>query len=277
MEGAHKMKASTILKTGALFVIAMLVFLPLTATEKETTERLTELDYEILFRQANEAFAETRDYNSALERYLQILEKRGPSVALLQNISNCYYQLDQIGHALLYVERALLIEPENPDLLNNKRIIFKALSLETPADPGFLATLERKLTHQQWFVVFALVANFPIFLWILRSFLSRLHEDQSRKRGFSILVALPLWLIAGICLYLSIDSSHALSDGIVLHDETPIRQSPFDNAEVIGTVGEGYKLRTLDEHKSFYLVQIPEGNQKGWLPKSHFSKLALTF
>ena len=59
------------------------------------------------------------DYEKALQLYQQAANEDGTSSELLYNIGNTYYKLDKNGMAILYYERALLLDPSNQDARSN--------------------------------------------------------------------------------------------------------------------------------------------------------------
>ena len=66
-----------------------------------------------------EAAYNNDDYNKALQLYQQAAKDEGTSSELFYNIGNVYYKLDKNGMAILYYERALLLDPNNQDARNN--------------------------------------------------------------------------------------------------------------------------------------------------------------
>jgi tetratricopeptide (TPR) repeat protein len=252
--------------------IALLMVCRLLAEEVPS---MSELDFQIQFKEANQSFADERDFQYALDQYLEILDQRGPSVPLLQNIANSYFKLDQLGQARLYCERALLISPGNPDLTNNLRVVLEALSIEAETNQSLLDRIEKQFTQTEWFISFAVFINIPLLYILAILIRTRANRIDRPKFGLFPATAILMWMIAGLCLFMSIQSSRHLNMGIVVQPDTSILQSPFENAEVIGSVSEGFKLKSLDEHNGFYLVKIPDGNTKGWISNERFSRLGM--
>ena len=89
-------------------------------------QNTAEIDDHLKFREANTSFGETENYEAALENYLSIESTRGSSPNLAFNIASCYYKTSQLGECRLYLERAKLMDPLNPDIQNNLRVILKS-------------------------------------------------------------------------------------------------------------------------------------------------------
>ena len=94
-------------------------------TFAQTDAPKTDIDYHLDFREANTLVGQQADYEAALQKYQAIEQSRGLSENLAFNIATCYYKSGQLGMARLYLERALLIDPHNPDVQNNLRVILK--------------------------------------------------------------------------------------------------------------------------------------------------------
>ena len=73
-----------------------------------------------LFSKATEAYNKGR-YDEAISYYEQILESGSHSAAVYFNLGNSYYKKNEIAPSIYYYEKALLLEPGDPETLNNLR------------------------------------------------------------------------------------------------------------------------------------------------------------
>ena len=71
---------------------------------------------------ANQAYKQEL-YNEALKLYLQEAQQTGVSSALYCNIGDTYYRLKDNVHAVLYYERALLLDSSNSDARFNLEFV----------------------------------------------------------------------------------------------------------------------------------------------------------
>ncbi|MFQ3579259.1 MAG: tetratricopeptide repeat protein, partial [Bacteroidales bacterium] len=62
------------------------------------------------------------DYSKALSYYLSVSNAGYESASLYYNIGNSYYKTGNFVKAILWYERALLLEPGNKDVLFNLEI-----------------------------------------------------------------------------------------------------------------------------------------------------------
>ncbi|MGM0439994.1 MAG: tetratricopeptide repeat protein [Chlamydiota bacterium] len=73
-----------------------------------------------------------QNFESALQLYLDAQKKYPRHEALLYNIANCYYHLQEYPSAILYYYRALKLNPRNFKAANNLKISQKQAGLNPP-------------------------------------------------------------------------------------------------------------------------------------------------
>ena len=76
---------------------------------------------------------EGKDYKQAITRYEQLLQQEGPRAGIYYNLASCYYQLGDLGHARLYIERSLQLDPRDEAAQSNRQLI-RAKSIDRLAD-----------------------------------------------------------------------------------------------------------------------------------------------
>ena len=71
-----------------------------------------------IFEQAN-ALYNDGNYTEALNKYTSILEHNEHSAELYFNIANAHYKLNNVAPSIYYYEKALLLKPNDKEILNN--------------------------------------------------------------------------------------------------------------------------------------------------------------
>ncbi len=213
-----------------------------------------------------------KNYPAALEAYQQILTTEGPSFEILKNISNTYYHLGQLGNARLFIERANLLRPNHPDIRNNMRVILEEAGLEENQPQLLLTPLANLLSASAWGMFLLSAVIFFCLLWVLPIYLGQQTGTPSTfRKSFArralLIVASIVVIVSGLAVW---TYQQKLDYGFIIVGEATLRQSPFEQADSRGTVGEGYKVRILDSHNGFFLCQISEENQ-GWISANEFS------
>jgi hypothetical protein len=223
------------------------------------------LDWQILFREANQLFAESADYEGAKVRYEQLLAERGPSPAVMANLALCHLKMGEPGWARVYLERALLIKPNQPDWRQHLKVLLRQQSIEEP-------TLHRRfswlhsLSSNQWFMLALLLVSVPGVTALTGK---ALQGSTFRMRSMNM-VALTLTCLllgggSGFCAYLNAAPSRY---GIVVSPDAALRQSPFEQATVVQSIQEAQRLRILGTHEQFLRCQLPGTATTGWIHRS---------
>ena len=75
-------------------------------------------DYAVAKQEADSLY-DKGQYADAVDAYEGIIANCGISADLYYNLGNAYYKLDDIAHAILYYERALLLNQGDADIRTN--------------------------------------------------------------------------------------------------------------------------------------------------------------
>ena len=224
------------------------------------------------FREANEATAANSDkakelYQKAALRFERIVREGGiQNGKLLYNIGNAYFQLNNIGRAILNYRRAEQFIPNDPNLQQNLQYARdrRQDKIEEPQKTRVLKTL---------------------FFW---------HYDISseiRVRLFSISFCL-VWITAGLRLFIArgslnwciglsgffaviflgsllVDSAsrHKYRPGVVIDYEVVARKGDSDTYEPSFTdpLHTGTEFVLVEDRDNWYQVELAN-SQKCWLP-----------
>ena len=124
-------------------------------------------------------------YNEALKLYLQEAEQTGVSSALYCNIGDTYYRLKDNVHAVLYYERALLLDPSNSDARFNLEFVRGKMQLPDDAGDSWFSnwvdqTVSR-LSSNTWAII--AIITFLLFLAGVAAYLF-MDNVLIRKIGF---------------------------------------------------------------------------------------------
>jgi tetratricopeptide (TPR) repeat protein len=133
---------------------------------------------------ANQAYKQEL-YNQALQLYLQEARQTGVSSDLYCNIGDTYYRLKDNVHAVLYYERALLLDPSNSDARFNLEFVRSTMQLPDDAGDSWFSNwvdqMVSRLSSNAW-AVLAIVT----FLLLLAGVAAYLFASNVlvRKIGF---------------------------------------------------------------------------------------------
>lgn len=223
--------------------------------------------------QANQAYKQEL-YNEALKLYLQEAEKTGVSSALYCNIGDTYYRLKDNVHAVLYYERALLLDPSNDDARFNLEFVRGKMQLPDDAGDSWFSnwvdqTVSR-LSSNTWAVI--AIVTFLLFLVSVAAYLF-MDNVLIRKIGFFggavLIVASILANLAAFHVYHKATGGHGaiVMPGSVTLSTAP--REPRDKEEEAFKLQQGTRVEIVDSiaDKSHgkWLQVSTAGGHKAWI------------
>ena len=222
---------------------------------------------------ANQAYKQEL-YNEALKLYLQEAEQTGVSSSLYCNIGDTYYRLKDNVHAVLYYERALLLDPSNNDARFNLEFVRGKMQLPDDAGDSWFSnwvdqTVSR-LSSNTWAII--AIITFLLFLAGLAAYLF-LDNVLMRKIGFFggalMIVASILANLAAFHVYHKATSGN----GAIVMPETvtlsTAPRAPRDKDEEAFELQQGTRVEIVDsisdKTSGKWLQVSTAGGHKAWL------------
>ena len=233
-----------------------------------------EFDNMTLWERGNQAYIDG-DYAAAVTAY-QAIENRGYSSArLCYNMGNAYYKQGQIGRAILYYNRALVISPSMDDARHNLEIAEAQTKDNIAVVPEFflnryMRTLRSAISCSAWSAMS--VAFFGVMLLFLLIFLlgSRI---KVRKVGFyGAVVSLLLFVVVTI---FGVSARNSIIDrpaAIVMSSAISVKSSPDRAATDLFVLHEGTKVEVSSEVDGWSEITIADG-KKGWTESAHLERI----
>ena len=222
---------------------------------------------------ANQAYKQEL-YNEALQLYLQEAKETGVSSALYCNIGDTYYRLKDNVHAVLYYERALVLDPSNSDARFNLDFVRGKMQLPDDASDSWFSnwvdqTVSR-LSSNAWAVI--AIITFLLFLAGVAAYLF-LDNVLMRKIGFFggalLLVATILANLAAFHVYHKATSGNA---AIIMPESVVLSTAPRearDKDEEAFSLQQGTRVEIVDsiagKDSGKWLQVSTAGGHKAWL------------
>ena len=215
-----------------------------------------------IFQQANEAY-EAEHYADAADLYLQLIPDH-QSAALHYNLGNTYYRLNQFGPAILHYEKALALQPSNPDIRANLKLAREAAQLPDTT-PNWAQSLALKLPANSW----AWITTSCFWIALACILLPRLWDRQSLLTRSVATLTILVFLTGIVALY---GWHHLAQRGIALSEEAALKNSPTNSAAPQHYLKAGESATILRRHGSYYFIETPTG-LSGWISSNTFQPI----
>ena len=232
-------------------------------------------NFKNIFEKANN-FYKRGQYEKALKSYKLIEQSGYKSSPLYYNMANSYAKLNKFGYAILYYEKALLLDPNNTDASYNLNIVNKKNidKIINEAGKAEMAGVNEIYNFLRSLYTPFLIYLF-IFLWIPVWIILILKKFGKMKSNAYTFLAILLVLIALFNLGLIFGNYYALNKiklGIAVTKESNVIDGPDDAYKKLFKIHEGLKVRITDERDGWYQITLPNGNV-GWVKESDVKKI----
>ena len=210
------------------------------------------------------------EYQSALEKYLSIEASGKTSDKLCYNIGNAYFKAGDLGHSVLYYEKALKLNPGYADAQFNLDIARESVQDKIEVVPEFILKKWVKdfahgLSSDGWAVLALVSAMLALALLLCFKFAGR---TGIRRLSFILAMAAALMFVVSVLFAFDLRGDVTSEDsGIVMLPVSSVKSSPADNGKSVFILHEGTKVEILDRLGDWVKVEIADGRQ-GWMPAS---------
>src|SRR5690554_2984641 len=222
-----------------------------------------------------EQLYENQQYDSALVVYEDLLNQGYHNAVLYYNIGNVYYKKNDVARAILYYEKAFLLNPHDSDIQHNldfarAQQVDKIESLGRGFVKSWYARLYRLFNPNVWIVLS--IISFLLFLSGLALFFFS-SKLVYRKSGFFIGIIL---FLVSLVSYISAQSRYieltAHEYAIVVEPTVSIKTEPLETSKDLTVIHGGLKVKIIQEKQDWLLIRLSDGN-KGWIKKRFIEEI----
>lgn len=215
------------------------------------------------------------EYGEAIRAYESVLALGYTSSKLYFNLGNAYYKGQNIPKALLYFERAKLIDPNDNDInfniaLCNQFVVDKIDPLPQPFFVEWYHALVNVNSADKWAKMSLVCFGFTILL-ALTFFLIGLPLWKKLSFGVGIL-ALVLTLMSFVFAAQQKSKATHHTTAIVFSPTVTVKASPDDSGTALFVIHQGLKVNILESLGSWYRIKLADGNV-GWVKKEILEKI----
>ena len=222
-----------------------------------------------------EGLYEQQKFDSALIVYNQLVAEGYESADLYYNIGNIYYKKMDIAHAILFYERAYLLDPNDSDIEYNLAFAHSQQTdkIDVIGEGVFqkmYKSLYRFFSLKMW--IFLSVFCFFLFLIGLLIFLFS-RVILYKKIGFFLGIFCVLF--SGISYSAASSRYSELTNreyAIIMEPTVSIRTEPTYSSKVLVVLHGGVKLTILQERNGWYSIRLQDGKQ-GWIEQEYVERI----
>jgi tetratricopeptide (TPR) repeat protein len=217
------------------------------------------------FAAANAAFAAGR-YEEAIAGFQDLVAREGYSAALLFDLGNAFFRAGRLAEAILSYERALFLEPGDPDVQANLRQARRAANLPLPPEDGWLRFARGASSDS-----LALLASAALFLAaIVASALglgrAALGDRGGLRRALASTAATALVVAVGAAV-LCWNRLEEAERAVVIGADAALLVAPYREATVSSALAPGEIVRIEQQHHDFALARTSSG-RSGWVRRA---------
>ena len=213
-------------------------------------------------------FYSSGNYKEAADLWTDIYNTGYRSANLNYNIANAYFKLQNIPQAILFYERAYLLDPTNEDINYNLQIARTMIVDRFQAIPELFFVrwynlLSLFLSSNQW--AFISIVAFFLFLIFLSLYIFSSGYIY-KVTGFWL--ALFFLVVSSSSIVFSQRNKYLVYDShkaIIFSPAVSGKSSPDESGTDLFVLHEGTKVSIEDEVGEWYEIRLSDGN-KGWIP-----------
>ncbi len=254
--------------------ILSLLFISIQAFADDTLNTsFTEMSVDVLFEEGNRHYQDEK-FEEAITSYQSIVDKGQESAEVYFNIGNSYFKMGDIAHAILYYEKAKMLDPRDEDIKNNlemanlKTVDKVEAKPELPFSEWWTDILNTNLIDE-WANKSIYLAYIGLFLMILFLFAKGILKKVS---FFTSLIAL---FISIVFFFLGMQQKNIRSDSkhaIIFSGSVTVRSAPEDDGTKLFVIHEGTKVEILDVEGEWSEISLMNGNE-GWVKTSVYKNI----
>ncbi len=240
-------------------ILLMTILLPLSSFLVPRTYAATKAHADSLYT--------AERYQEAAQQYEQLL-KQGESADLYYNLGNTYYRMDDITHAVLAYERALLLSPGDADVRFNLQMArSKTIDKIVPESEMFFVTWYRSLVRMMSVDAWARMALVSLvcamLLVLVYLFAQRIWL---RKVGFfGGVLFLVVFLAANVFGFQQQQSLRHRTGAIIMRSAANVKSTPSANGTDLFILHEGTRVDIIDDTmRDWREIRVADG-KSGWI------------
>jgi tetratricopeptide (TPR) repeat protein len=209
-------------------------------------------------------------YKEAADTWTEIYNTGYRSANLNYNLANAYFKLQNIPSAILFYERAYLLDPTNEDINYNLQIARTLIVDRFQEIPELFFVrwynlISLLLSSNKWALI-----SISAFILCLISLSLYIYSTRYLHKVTGFWIAVFLIALSGSSLVFSIRNKNLVYNShsaIIFSPAVSGKSSPDSSGTDLFVLHEGTKVSVEDEVGEWYEIRLSDGN-KGWVPSN---------
>ena len=214
-----------------------------------------------IFNKANELYNEGK-HSEAINYYKEIINNDFHSAELYYNLANAYYKLDSIPSSVYYYEKALQLNPNDKDIIDNLNLVNNTLldeidPITTPLIESMLNSISNIFDFETWGYI-SIVFSFLIIALFLTYYFA--NDSRIKRITFiSLCISFILISITLVNVYKGYNNYINIEYAIIFSYETDLKTEPNNRSETLFMLHEGTKVQLLENYNNWIKIQLVNG------------------
>jgi tetratricopeptide (TPR) repeat protein len=232
------------------------------------------IEYANPFIEGNQYYAAEK-YEMAAQKYESVVNSGKQSAELYFNLGNCYYKLHQVAPAIYNYEKALLLNPNDPEIKTNLEFARKMAIDDIKVIPkvGF-NKLVSDFTSKYYYDTWAWIA--VVFAFVFLLFFVGYYFSQKTVLKRIFFIGMFVWLL-GIVLsaasgFYEKSRNENERPAIVFAENAPLKSEPKMTGQDATVLHEGTKVYILESIANWKKVALTD-ETTGWIEDSAIKEI----
>lgn len=204
-------------------------------------------------------------FDKAVESFEHVVNSGVRHPKIFYNLGNAYLKNNDLGHALLWYERAMKLTPDDPDLKFNYEY---AVSLTKDENEDREVPIFRILFFWKYLLsqtsVQYLAVGFNLLFWL--TLMTRMVMKKKALNTFAYTLLMISLIFTLTALYNEYETMY-LKQAIILPTKVSVRSGFAEDSTELFVLHAGTKVRIGKEQGEFLKIQYSEG-KIGWIRRS---------
>jgi tetratricopeptide (TPR) repeat protein len=211
-------------------------------------------------------------YEESLDAYRAIVDSGFEAAGLYYNMGNAAFRSNNIGHAVLYYEKALKLDPSYEDAAHNLEYINRYRVDTFDKVPEFflktwISVAVKALPEKTWSILALLTFVLMLASLLLYLFIKGLGL---KKTGFFTAILALIFFIFTLSAALSQHKRTVYPEyGIIVSPSVVVRSTPSETGNELFILHEGTRVRVNEEVTGWHNIRIIDGRE-GWVRSPDF-------